>query len=181
MKTGNLLYCVAVSIALVGCNGDKKPDDQGSVTPATDSTSTVADPTPVATPSVVPTPPETASPTPTPTPTVAIPQPVPTLGPGNRCREVETTDWAVSLREGKISVSGKAHLKTGGWKLAVVERGQTSEAPKKQFFELVATKGGGADTAGPGIKPVSGSKTGVSGVNRAEIRCGASRVVLLRL
>jgi hypothetical protein len=167
MKRLNLLCGVTLALALAACGGDdKKPEDPGTAIP---------------TPTVTPTPTPTPTPAPTPSPTAVAPEPVPTLAPTNKCREIETTDWTARVQGGALKVSAKAHLKSGGWKLTIADRGLTKDLPGKQLLELVAEKPSGPATLPVGIRPIEFSKPAPASINRVEARCGPNRIVLIRL
>lgn len=174
------LSCVTLAFALAACGGDEKtPADTGSVAP----TEAASSATPPVSPSVAETPavPPTPATEPAPKATVAVPEPLPTLAPGNRCREIETTDWTAKIQGGVLKVSAKAHLKSGGWKLTIADRGQTRDLPGKQLLELVAEKPSGPATLPVGIRPIEFSKPAPANINRVEARCGPNRIVLVRL
>jgi hypothetical protein len=162
MKRSVMVCGVTLALALAACGGkDKKPEEPGTATPT---------PTPTVTP----------APAPTPSPTVA-PEPAPTLAPTNKCREIETTDWTAKVQGGVLKVGAKAHLKSGGWKLTIADRGLTKDLPGKQLLELVAEKPGGPATLPVGIRPIEFSKPAPANINRVEARCGPNRIVLIRL
>lgn len=183
MNIHRFLVCSALAIGLAACGGDEKPDDPATATLPTGAASTApADVASTVPPASTPPSPPTAVPPPVPSPAVtAAPEVQPTLAPSNRCREIETTDWTARVQGGVLKVSAKAHLKSGGWKLTIADRGQTRDLPGKQLLELVAEKPGGPSTLPVGIRPIEFSKPAPANINRVEARCGPNRIVLVRL
>jgi glucose/arabinose dehydrogenase len=168
---------------LSACGGGDDPAPDASASASVIATTAASETAAAATPTPTPTPTPTATPTPTPTQTptaTATPSPTPTLAASNRCRDVETTDWTARLANGTLTVNGKAHLRNGGWRLSIADRGRNAEGLKRQSVELIAERqaqGG----LGAGIRPVTFTKANVSGIDRVEVRCGPNRVVLVRL
>jgi hypothetical protein len=194
MKSFNLALPLTVAIVLTvavsACGKDKPATDTPGATPSETAAATgtqssampsatasaAASPAAITAAAPTPTPSATATPTPSSTPT-----PVATLAAGNRCGEVETTDWTASLSGGTLSVSGKAHLRTGGWFLSLADRGTAGEGGRKRLVELVAARQGPGTALTAGIRPVAFTKTGAGTPDRVEVRCGPNRILLIRL
>ena len=186
-----LPIALTAALALSACGGKDAPaTDTPSETvapsaavssaPPTEAASVPASTAASATPTATPVPSATPAPTVAPAPS-ATPSPVATLAAGNRCREVETTDWTASLTGGTLSVSGKAHLRTGGWFLSLADRGTAGEGGRKRLVELIAARQGPGTALAAGIRPVTFTKSGAGTVDRVEVRCGPNRILLIRL
>ncbi len=191
MRIANLVLPLALATALSACGGDDKPpvatpsESAGSAEPAaseiaTATASAEAAPTASAAPTPSPSPAATVAAAPTPVAT-ATPTPAATLAAGNRCRDVETTDWTARLSGGTLTVNGRAHLRTGGWNLSLADRGTAGDGGRKRLIELIAQRPAQGAGLAAGIRPVAFTKANAGTVDRVEVRCGPNRILLIRL